>query len=131
MKKILKLISWGLPLFLVSCAFDIVHVKQIPTNITHPSCTEPCFKLKDNVHINLGTGYSRILKKDTNWKYVGKITEGNVYLTKDQIVTVEASNIYEAYIVVSNQKLVGFYLPVERTFCPIEEPIKLNIQIIN
>jgi hypothetical protein len=38
-----------------------------------------------------------------------------VYATRDRVLTVEASNVHEAYIVVSNGKLVGFFLPVEKT----------------
>jgi len=54
--------------------------------------------------------------------------QGVVYKSKDQVLTVEASNIYEANIVVLSNKLVGFYLPVEHTFSPLDSKVKLNSQ---
>jgi len=130
MKKCMKIIFCMLPLFATSCAFDLVHVKQIPTKINCTKSKKPSFILHDNIKIGIGTGYSTTLYQDTKWEYVGTITEGDVYKTRDQIVTVEGSNIFEAYIVISNNRIVGFYLPVERSYCPIDEPINMKIQIL-
>ena len=87
------------------------------------------FELQQEVKVRLPTGYSRVLKKGTKWDLVGTISHGDVYKTKDQVLTVEASNTHEAYIVVSSGKLVGSYLPVERSFSPLGSvslPIKEN-----
>lgn len=51
---------------------------------------------------------------------VGTDPHGDVYKTEDQILTVEASNVYEAFIVISAGDLVGFYLPVEDAFLYID-----------
>lgn len=59
------------------------------------------------------------------------IDQGEVYKTNDQILTIEASNIFEAYIVISSNKLFGFYLPVEDTFSPLEHPVELAIDEIS
>ncbi|HVN97529.1 MAG TPA: hypothetical protein VMT62_13960 [Syntrophorhabdaceae bacterium] len=59
---------------------------------------------------------------------VGTVSEGEVYKSKDQVLTVECSNIHEAYLVVSQGSLVGFYLPVEKGFVKLPEPIALNIE---
>jgi len=72
-------------------------------------------------------GYERTLKKHTRWECVGQVTQGQVYRTRDQVLTVEASHVYEANIVVSSGHLVGFYLPVERTFSPLDAPILLPV----
>lgn len=107
------------------CAFDVIRVEQVPTNFSPtPTCTNS-FILTKTVGIQLSGGYSRTLKKGTRWSCIGRITEGFVYKTKDQILTVEASNIYEANIVVSSGRLVGFYLPVEGTFSPVRKSIQL------
>ena len=75
--------------------------------------------------MTLPTGYGRQLRGGTNWKYVGKLKFGEVFKTDDQVLTVEGSNIYEAYIVTSSNKLVGFYLPVEQSYVPLGEPAQL------
>ena len=68
------------------------------------------------------------MKKGTTWDFVGTISSGDVFRTKDQILTVEASNIHEAYIVVSSDKLVGFYLPVEKSFSPLSAAPELRMK---
>jgi nitrogen regulatory protein PII-like uncharacterized protein len=46
-------------------------------------------------------------------------------------VTVEASNIYEAQLIVSNQCITGFYLPVEKMVTPVSPPIHIEMQTVN
>ena len=58
----------------------------------------------------------------------GTIPQGDVFRTGDQIVTVEASNTFEAMVVLRDNTLVGFYLPVEHSFVAATEPVKLPIQ---
>lgn len=112
----------------ISCAFDLVHVKQLPTKLDTTQLPKSSFILEKEEKIDLGTGYSRVIKAGTKWDYVGTIENGDVYNTKDQVLTVEASNIHEAYIVISSGKLLGFYLPVERTFSPLSEFRDLKIK---
>jgi len=109
-----------------ACAFDVVHEKQIPTQLETLPATNRSFELDSEVTVHLDTGYSRVLKKGSRWTCVGATPEGDVYRTKDQVLTIEGSNIHEAFIVVKSQNLVGFYLPVERTFSPLCNPIALS-----
>ena len=115
----------SLVVLLNACAFDIVKIKQSPSRIEtiHPS--KNSFRLEEKVIIDLGTGYDRTLLRGTTWVYVGSIQQGDVFKTSDQILTIEASNIFEAYIVVSADNLVGFYLPVEKTYSPLEKSRRL------
>lgn len=115
-------------IFLNACAFDLIHVKQLPAKLDTNAEARSSFVLEKEETIDLGTGYTRVLKAGTRWNYVGKIENGDVFKTKDQILTVEASNIHEAYIVVSSEKIVGFYLPVEKTFSPLStaKPLKIT-----
>jgi hypothetical protein len=110
-----------------ACAFDVIHVRQSPSRIE--KCKSNCksFKLDKELQITLDTGYDRKLRAGVRWDYVGVIPPGEVFKTNDQILTLEGSNIFEAYIVVSSGKLVGFYLPVEKAFSSISEPIELEI----
>ena len=118
-------------LILNACAFDLAHVKQIPTQIESTQLSKSSFELLDEVNISLYGGYSRKLKKGTIWHYVGTISYGDIFKTDDQILTVEASNIYEAYIVITSSKIVGFYLPVEKTFSPVSNPKELKLREVN
>lgn len=110
-----------------ACAFDVIHVKQSPCQIEKSKSNGKLFRLGKEVQISLDTGYSRKLKDGVRWNYVGVIPAGKVFRTNDQILTVEGSNIFEAYIVVSSGKLVGFYLPVQKAFSPISDPVELEM----
>jgi hypothetical protein len=130
-KKMRSLSIYSMLLVLVvllnACAFDVVRLKQLPVELqTDLSCMER-FSLTEDTNIKAGPGYSRILKSGSVWECVGKLPQGNVYKTKDQILTVEASNIFEANIVVADQKLIGYYLPVESSFYPLDKPQKLPV----
>jgi hypothetical protein len=112
----------------LGCAFDVVHVKQEPAKFEQGTASEDSWKLSEDVEISLDTGYKRKLKAGTRWECIGKIENGDVYQTKDQILTVEGSNIYEACIVVSEGRLVGFYLPANQTFSPLSSKKSLPIE---
>ena len=118
--SVMLLLVWPL-LFLNSCAFDIRHVKQVPTQIEPAPIIKSSFVLVKEVIFTLDSNYPRNLKAGTKWDFMNTIAQGDVFKTRDQILTVEASNIFEAYIVISSNKLVGFYLPVEKTFSPLED----------
>jgi hypothetical protein len=115
----------ALCLLVAGCAFDVVSVKQQPATFSSAS-DSPSFLLVKEVKARLGTGFPTILKANTTWNQVGVTESGKVYATKDQVVKVEASNIYEAQIVITNHALVGFYLPVEKTFSPLSSPMPLE-----
>lgn len=129
MRKIIATLSiLCVSISIAGCAFDVIRVEQIPVTF---STTNPCdsfFILAQDTNVPLGAGYSRTLKKETRWNCVGKVPQGDVYKTKDQILTVEASNIFEANIVVLSSVLVGFYLPVEGTFTPLDSKLKLKMK---
>jgi hypothetical protein len=110
-----------------ACAFDLIRVKQRPCQIEKVKSNGESFRLGKEVQVSLDTGYSRKLRDGVRWNYVGVIPAGKVFRTNDQILTVEGSNIFEAYIVVSSGKLVGFYLPVQKAFSPIQEPLRLEM----
>lgn len=126
MKSILRsLLLVGLSVMLNACAFDVVRINQLPVELqTDSNCVEE-FSLTEDTSVKAGPGYNRILKSGTRWVCIGEILQGKVYKTKDQILTVEASNVFEAYLVVDDQKLIGYYLPVEGSFYPLKDHIRL------
>lgn len=110
--------------FLAGCAFDVVSVHQVPVTFVR---SEPVangeYTLEKDLTASIGTGFETRLRQGTHWHCVGQTEYGCVYSTSDQIVTVEASNIYEAQAVLSGRNLAGFYLPVEKKFVPIKQPL--------
>ena len=114
-------------LLLNACAFDLVHVKQTPVKLELKSSSNSDFILEKESVFSIGTGYKRRLKAKTMWIFVGSLPQGDVFKSRDQILTIEGSNIYEAYIVVVSDNLVGFYLPAEGTFSPLKKPLNLSI----
>ena len=112
-------------IYLAGCAFDITSVKQRPVSFVSKTGDAKTFTLDRAVTAHLGTGFTTKLDAGTHWRQIGSTEFGNVFATKDQIVTVEASDIYEADLVVSNQVITGFYLVVEKTFTPVTRPIPI------
>ena len=136
MKQKLKLVSLNLMAVAVlalvaGCAFDISHVKQQPVTYTAVATPAQAFVLSREIKATMGTGYPTRLKAGTRWYQVGNTEHGAVFGTKDQVVTVEASNNYEAQLVVADGFVKGFYLPVERSFVTVSSPIRLETQPIN
>ena len=57
---------------------------------------------------------------------IGKIQAGNVYKPLNQCLTIECSNIFEAYLVMNGNMLNGFYLPVENGYVALDSPVELE-----
>jgi hypothetical protein len=115
--------------FLTSgCMLNIVSVGQTPTTLTAITEAPRRVELLAEIKVPLGTGFPTRLKPNTTWQQVGRIPEGDVFTTADQIVTVEASHIHEAQVVLRGDALVGFYLPVEKTFARTSAPLPLQLK---
>src|SRR5262249_24078986 len=110
---------------LQGCAFDLVQVKQMPTSLETTVEPRADLRIDKEASFRAGGGYSRTLRQGPRWSFVGTTPNGDVYRTKDQILTVEAANVHEAYIVLQGTRLRGFYLPVEKTFSPLDPPLEL------
>jgi hypothetical protein len=120
-----NVLVWGI-IFLNGCAFDLTRVDYSPVEITDVGSCNESFSIERSIEVSLGTGYSRTLKAGTRWECVGRIQAGSVFESKDQLLTVEASNIHEAYIVLSVGKLVGFYLPGKNGYFGLAKPVELQ-----
>jgi hypothetical protein len=111
-------------LLLGGCA---IPVRQLPVASPIMLASGPTFVLAQEEHVSIGTGYGRTLRAGTHWTLFGTIDRGDVYRSADQVLTVEGYNVHEAYLVVRDDTLVGFYLPVEKTFTPISKNVKLAV----
>ena len=114
-----------LTLLTSACAFDVVRITENATTLIPADPGARPFTLGTDTTVDLGTGYSRTLNAGTRWTPVGRVSEGEVFRTSDQVLTVEGSNIHEAYAVLQNDTLVGFYLPVRKTFSPVPSGVPL------
>ena len=81
--------------------------------------------LNDDVLITAAGCYQRKLLKGTKWQMIGSVSDGMVYKSSDQVLTLECSNVHEAYPVVLENRLVGFYLPFEKGLVKLSNPILL------
>jgi hypothetical protein len=79
--------------------------------------------------VSVGPRFDRLIGRGTTWMNVGRSNEGDVYKPVGRVFTVEGAHIHEAYLVLAGNRLVGFYLPVERAFAPAPAgPITLSFR---
>ena len=116
---------------LLGCAFDLAHVSHKPAQLSPRVGVPKSLEFLESVSITQAPcGYGRTLRKGTHWDFWGAIAEGEVYKPRDQTLTVECSNVHEAYIVVVDSAMVGFYLPVESGFVSISRKIDLPVRLL-
>ena len=112
----------------LSCSVDLLAVKQNTTLIDTTGTCKPSWILTEPVSVKVDAWHKTSLKKGTEWKYAGQLDEGEVYKTGDQVVTIKGFDTFEAYLVVSGDKLVGFYLPVEKTIVQLKHSVPLKMK---
>ena len=111
------------------CPFNLTDVRFQPVEMRSSSKSDRDFTLAKDVELSqLPCGYSRTLRKGTRWTPAGEFSTKTIYRSKDQNLTLECSNIYEAYLVIAEERLIGFYLPVEKGYVAISDPVSLPIQ---
>jgi len=123
-----RLIACLIPL-LAACAAEVQHSPSAAPAMA--AGTSPrSFQLASDLKIDLQTGYTRTLKRDWNWIPLGVIAQGEVFKPEGQVLTVEGANVHEAYIVVVNGTLVGFYLPVEKAYVALvpQRVLPINLE---
>jgi hypothetical protein len=112
-----------------ACAFDLAHVTYTAATYQPTQHSTRTIVLPAEVPLtDTPCSNSRTLRKTTRWEQVGTIAEGDVLRSKDQVLTLECSNVHEAYLVMSGDKLIGFFLPFEKGFVPHSPPIALPVE---
>lgn len=111
-----------LSMFLIACSATQIKLDSelIPSN------SASVFELANGVSIQASNSRASVLNAGTKWVEVGTIEQGVVYRTKDQVVIVNSFNVHEGYIVVRESQVVGYYLPVEKTFVE-SKPVLINL----
>lgn len=112
-------------LVLAGCASEVV---RTPAQLSPPAAEHrPRLELAEEARVELSTGYSRVLPRGSAWEVRGAVPQGAVYRRADGVFTVEGTHVHEAYLVLSGDRLVGFYLPVEQAYSPAK-PLVLKLK---
>jgi len=113
-------------LALAACAAEVV---RQPSELKPTADAAPrSFVLRDSVKYMLDSRYERVLRGYTQFVEVGSIAQGRVLRPTNAVMTVEGKHMHEAYAVVKDDRLIGFYLPVERSFSPLSQPVSLTLE---
>lgn len=83
--------------------------------------------VQQDVTIRLASGYERKIAAQSRWRVVGNLPQGQVLKPIGTVFTIEGRQVHEAYLVVADNNLVGFYLPGESHFSPLEKPISIML----
>ena len=102
--------------FCIAIAGCATKVPQETAPPLQPAEQPKQLRIGQGLDVVLSTGYTTHIKPQTAWSLVGTIPQGEVYKSRDQVLTVEGEHVSEANLVLKGDELVGFYLPVEHTF---------------
>lgn len=87
-------------------------------------------RILQNTDIVLDTAYERRIPEKSIWRLSGTVPQGEVYRPEKIAFTIEGRQVHEAYLVLSGNLLVGFYLPGELNFSPLSPPLNLNFESV-
>lgn len=100
-------------LLIAGCSIDQVRVEQQLASSPNQGAV---FQLRTSASAKARNVRTVELRRGTRWRLLGSIERGTVFEPLDQVVTVNGYNVHEAYIVVQDDQLVGYYLPYENSF---------------
>lgn len=119
-------LATGLCLALSACA-PMIATTPATVELMQPAATAKRIQLLSPAQVKLDTGYSRELAAKSTWSQVGRLPQGDVYRPVGTVLTIEGRQVHEAYLVVRNKTLVGFYLPGEQNYSPLTTAVPLNL----
>lgn len=101
------------------------------TELIPAIATQQRVRLTSSVTVRLTSGYSRKLRSGSLWQPVGTIAQGVVLRPVGEVFTIEGRQVHEAYLVIKVDAIVGFFLPGESHFSPLEPPQSITIERFN
>lgn len=110
---------------ITACAPTIPTAPSIIT-LAQPTTTTHRIQLQSEVPLKLDTGYTRTLANKSVWSRVGRVPQGDVYRPVGTIFTIEGRQVHEAYLVIQDKRLVGFYLPGEQNYSPLSTAVPMT-----
>ena len=100
-----------------ACAAEVVRQPADVTPVAAAAARAE-IEITEDVEVPVSRNYNRVLARGSRWQLVGTTPQGGVYRRSDGVFTVEGAHVHEAYLVLAADRLVGFYLPVEKAFSP-------------
>ena len=100
-------------------------IDREPTDIARKNLPSPTINITKTTTILLSTGYTRTVESNSQWQYAGRVSTGEVYRPINNVFTVEGSHVREAYIVINNHRIHGFYLPGENAYSALNPPVQI------
>lgn len=110
---------------IASCASDVV--RQSTTLLPPTESLRQQIEIAQEARVESSSGYGRILTKGSIWEFRGTLPQGAVYKRVNGIFTIEGKHVHEAFLVIADNQLVGFYLPVEQAYSP-SRPVTLTLK---
>lgn len=111
-------------LLLGGCAFS---VPVAPARLQPLAAAAPDVAVEGNVEIRLPTGYTRTIADRTRWRAAGTLPQGIVYQPLNTVFAIEGRNVHEAWLVLREGAVQGFYLPAESNYSPLKQPVPLSL----
>ncbi|HCW17295.1 hypothetical protein [Achromobacter sp.] len=117
-------------LLLVGIGGCAASVKQAAVAVpvqTSGAQSKPNQAVQETVVVKLPTGYQREIRKGSLWRSAGSIPQGEVLRPVGTVFTIEGRQVHEAWLVLSDQKLVGFYLPGDQAYSALKSPLPMIV----
>jgi hypothetical protein len=86
-------------------------------------------QLQREAVVQLSTGRRRPLAMGSRWDAVGKLPQGVVYRPTEGSFLLVGRDVHEAYLVIQDSVLQGFYLPGESRYSPLSPALPLSIGV--
>jgi len=112
-----------LPAVLAGCAAS---VPVAPARLQPLATAAPEVVVESNVEIRLSTAYVRTVPERSRWRAVGTLPQGTVYQPLNTVFAIEGRNVHEAWLVLRDGAVQGFYLPAEGNYSPLTHPVSLS-----
>ena len=109
-------------LLLSGCVAQQIRLSE---TLRPPETTSQSFVLLEPASLSAFGSRRQVLREGTTWLAVGELDRGTVFKSKDQVVTVNSYNVYEAGILVREMQVVGYYIPSTESIVEID-PVALK-----
>jgi hypothetical protein len=113
-------------LVLTACATEIV--REPVSFSTQAASAQSDYVVDAPIAVSSTSGYERRVPAGSRWRLVGTIPQGDVYRRVDDVFSIEGAHMHEAFLVVAQGQLVGFYLPVEKSYSPARSAVPIAVQ---
>jgi hypothetical protein len=94
-----------------ACASDVIDIEQYSERLDSTQANCGTFELQADADLAIGHGYQRVLKRGTRWHCVGRVSQGDVHATRDQVLTLDRGQTRYVRLNISSGFFVGRVYP--------------------